>query len=355
MTKTWQGDGTWEQDGETRTVNISINPYGLSVLKNGQEFFFTKDEFFVREASESGYVKIEIERASLNAFITIESVEAFQTLKADKFDKNRKSLFSASSLIAGAITAILIALVLLFTVGADVLSGAIAKVIPVETEAEFGKAVFQQSLSQASINSDSATNAVLKKCAQVIETFSIGRPYKFHIVIVEDSIKNAFALPGGYIVIYRGILDLMESEDELFGLLGHESGHVYLQHGFKRIIRSSLIALTFAVLFGDAGGLTAILLENSKTLLNLAYDRNEETAADTFGFQALQAANAPTNGMITLFEKLDQSHGDARLPAFLSTHPDIKERIKELKKNAPKKSGKRFLDEEEWKILKRKA
>jgi predicted Zn-dependent protease len=258
-------------------------------------------------------------------------------------------------LIAGAITAILIALVLLFTVGADVLSGAIAKVIPVETEAEFGKAVFQQYLSQAKLNSDSATNAVLKKCAQVIETFSIGRPYKFHIVIVEDSIKNAFALPGGYIVIYRGILDLMESEDELFGLLGHESGHVYLQHGFKRIIRSSLIALTFAVLFGDAGGLTAILLENSKTLLNLAYDRNEETAADTFGFQALQTANAPTNGMITLFEKLDQSHGEARLPAFLSTHPDIKERIKELKKKSPKKSGKKFLEETEWKILKRKS
>ncbi len=355
MTNTWQGEGIWEQNGETLTVNISINPYGLSVLKQGQELFFTKDEFFIREASESGYVKIEVERASLNAFITIESVEAFQTLKADKFDKNRKPLLSASSLIAGAIMVILVALILLFTLGADFLSGSIAKVIPVETEAEFGKVFFQQSLSQAKLNSDSTTSAVLKKCAQVVETFSVGRPYKFHIVIVEDSIKNAFALPGGYIVIYRGILELMENQDELFGLLGHESGHVYLQHGFKRIIRSSLIALTIAVLFGDTGGLTAILLENSKTLLNLAYDRNEETAADTFGFQALQNANAPTNGMITLFEKLDQSYGGARVPAFLSTHPDINERIKELKKKSPKTAGKKFLSEEEWKILKRKS
>jgi predicted Zn-dependent protease len=355
MTKTWQGEGTWEQEGQTRTVKLSINPYGLSVLKDGQELFFTKDEFFVCEASESGYVKIEVERASLNAFITIESVEAFQTLKADKFDKNRKPLLSASSLIAGAIMVILFALMLLFTLGADFLSGTIAKVIPVEAEAEFGKAFFQQSLSQASINSDSATNAVLKKCAQVIETFSIGRPYKFHIVIVEDSIKNAFALPGGYIVIYRGILELMENQDELFGLLGHESGHVYLQHGFKRIIRSSLIALTFAMLFGDTGGLTAILLENSKTLLNLAYDRNEETAADDFGFEALSGAGAGTYGMVTLFEKLNQSHNESNLPVFLSTHPEAKARVVELKKKSPKASGKKFLSEEEWKILKRKS
>lgn len=349
---TWQGEGMWSEQHETRTVQLTINPYGISVIKEGKEFFFTKDEFRVIEASESGIVKLEVERASLKATITIESLQAWQTIQADRFDKNRKPLLSVSSwMIVGLIGAVGV-VVLFFTVGADSLSGAIARLIPVETEAEFGKTFFQQTLSQAPLNKDSATVAVLKQCATVLESFSNGRAYKFHIVIVENSIKNAFALPGGYIVVYRGILDLMENQDEFFGLLGHESGHVYLQHGFKRIIRSSLIALTFAMLFGDAAGLTGILLENSRGLLSLAYDRNEETAADTFGFDALQRAGASTIGIVSLFEKLDQLQSGTKLPAFLSTHPETKARVAELKKKSPRRSNKKFLSEEAWQILK---
>jgi predicted Zn-dependent protease len=349
---TWQGEGIWLDETESCAVQLIINPYGVSVLKNGKDFFFTKDEFRVVEASESGYVKLEVERASFKATITIQSLDAWRTIQADKFDKNRKPLLSVSAWIIVALIGAVAVVIVFFTVGADALSGAIARLIPVETEAEFGKSVFQQIISQATLSKDSATVAVLKKSATVIESFSNGRPYKFQIVIVEDSIKNAFALPGGYIVVYRGILDLMEHQDEFFGLLGHESGHVYLQHGFKRIIRSSLVALTFAMLFGDAGGLMAILLDNSRALLNLAYNRGEEIAADTFGFDALAKKGASTYGMISLFEKLNASHGAAKLPAFLSTHPDTKERIEELKKKSPKSSSKKFLSEEEWQCLK---
>ncbi len=352
---TWQGEATWVQPDESRTIQLVINPYGISVLKDGKEFFFTKDEFRVVEFSESGDVKLEVERASLKATITIQSLDAWRTIQADKFDKNRKPLLSVSSWIIVALIGAVAVVIIFFTVGADSLSGVIARLIPVETEAEFGKAFFQQTISQAPLNKDSATVAVLKKCATIIETFSEGRTYKFHIVIVEDSIKNAFALPGGYIVVYRGILEIMNNQDEFFGLLGHESAHVYLQHGFKRIIRSSLVALTFAMLFGDAGGLTAILLDNSRALLNLAYDRSEETAADTFAFNALARAGVSTIGIVSLFEKLDRAHSGAKLPAFLSTHPETKERIQELKKKSPKQSSKEFLSEEEWRILKAKS
>ncbi|MCS6989181.1 MAG: M48 family metallopeptidase [Chloroherpetonaceae bacterium] len=352
--KTWQGEAIWKDERETTTVSVSINPYGLSILKAGKEFFFTKDEFRVVEASESGYVKLEVERASLKAFVEIESAEAFQTIKEDKFDKNRKPLLSVSSWIIVGFVGIVIVVVLFFTTGANFLSSEIAKLIPVETEAEFGKAFFQQSISQANVNKDSVTTAVLKKCAKIVEGFSNGRAYAFHIVIVEDSIKNAFALPGGYIVVYRGILDLMENQDEFFGLLGHECGHVYLQHGFKRVIRSSLIALTVAMIFGDAGGISAILLDNGKALLNLAYDRSEESAADEFGFDALAKAGADTYGIVSLFEKLDKASGNLQMPAFLSTHPNPKARVKELMKKSPKKSNKKFLTDAEWQALKRK-
>ncbi|MGQ9806796.1 MAG: M48 family metallopeptidase [Chlorobiales bacterium] len=349
---TWQGEGMWEESEQTFIVKLTINPYGLSALKNDQEFFFTKDEFRILEASESGFVKLEVERASLKATITIESLQAWQTIQADRFDKNRKPLLSLSSwMIVGLIGAVGV-MILFFTVGADSLSGLIARLIPLETEAEFGKTFFQQALSQAPLNKDSATVAVLKQCATVLESFSNGKAYKFHIVIVEDSIKNAFALPGGYIVVHRGILDLMENQDEFFGLLGHESGHVYLQHGFKRIVRSSLIALIFAMLFGNTAGLTGILIENSKGLLNLAYDRNEEASADTFGFDALEKAGVSTTGIVSLFEKLDQSQGETKLPAFLSTHPQTKARVAELKKKSPRRSNKKFLSEEAWQILK---
>lgn len=119
--KTWQGEAIWKDERETTTVSVSINPYGLSILKAGKEFFFTKDEFRVVEASESGYVKLEVERASLKAFVEIESAEAFQTIKEDKFDKNRKPLLSVSSWIIVGFVGIVIVVVLFFTTGANFL------------------------------------------------------------------------------------------------------------------------------------------------------------------------------------------------------------------------------------------
>lgn len=351
---TWQGNGIWTDSIETVEVQIIINPFGVSVVKKEQEFFFTKDEFRVTECSEIGVLTFEVERASIKALITINNIDAAQAVKANRFDGIRKPIFSLSTWILLFSAGLLAVVVTFFAIGADWLSGALAQTIPVSTEAEIGKSFFEQTLSNSPATRDSATVAVLKKCAQIVEGFSNGRAYAFRVVIVEDSIKNAFALPGGYIVIYRGILELMENQDEFFGLLGHESGHVYLQHGFKRIIRSALIGLTVAVVFGDVGGISAILIDNSQALLNLAHDRAEESAADNFGFEALEKKGADTFGIVTLFEKLDNANGDKQMLPFLSTHPETGARITELKKKRPRRSSKKFLSESEWQTLKKR-
>jgi Zn-dependent protease with chaperone function len=351
---TWQGDGVWTDSTETVVVQIKINPFGISAVKNGQEFFFTKDEFRALEISETGVVKIEAARAGIKTLIAIDSIDAAQTMKANRFDVKPKPILTLSGWILVVSAGLLTVLMMFFTIGADWLSGSLARLIPVSAEAQIGQTFFEQTLSHSPINRDSATVAVLDKCARTVEGFSNGRAYSFRVVIVEDSIKNAFALPGGYIVVYRGILDMMDNQDELFGLLSHESGHVYLQHGFKRIIRSALIGISVAVIFGDVGGISAILLDNSQSLLNLAHDRGEESAADNFGFEVLTKKGADTFGIVTLFEKLDNADGDAQLLSFLSTHPETRARVTELRKKQPRHSSKKFLSDAEWRQLKQK-
>ncbi|WP_446914219.1 M48 family metalloprotease, partial [Klebsiella pneumoniae] len=82
---------------------------------------------------------------------------------------------------------------------------------------------------------------------------------------------NAFAVPGGFIVVHDAILDEMEHHEELAGLLGHEIGHVQLRHSTKAIARSLSYYMLLSLLFGDVSGIAAVIVDNASTLNNLEY------------------------------------------------------------------------------------
>jgi predicted Zn-dependent protease len=150
-------------------------------------------------------------------------------------------------------------------------------------------------------------------------------PWNFRVI--DDPVVNAFALPGGYIYVTRGILGHFSSEAELVGVLGHEIGHVTARHGVQQMSRASLAQLGLGigtVLAPDLAGV-AEAAGVGLGLLFLSYGRDAERQADDLGLAYMTRESYDPREMAATFEMLARSSGAQdgdRLPGFLSTHPD---------------------------------
>ena len=155
--------------------------------------------------------------------------------------------------------------------------------------------------------------------------------YQFRVVESKD--VNAFALPGGNMFIFTGLLDKISSTDELAGVTGHEIAHVRREHWARQYAGQQKRALGLGVLFGltKANRSVRDIAGIGSSLLSLRYSRDDEFDADKNGLTNMVAANYDPRGMIDLFQTLQQASGNkGGGPEFLSTHPMSKERIERV-------------------------
>lgn len=172
---------------------------------------------------------------------------------------------------------------------------------------------------------------------------------KFTVHVVDAPVMNAFALPGGYIVVYTGLIDEAESPEEVAGVLAHEMAHVTLRHGMERIAGQAGIVVSVQLIFGDVSGLVALGVELGKYAAQNSYSRDQETEADLEGARMLYEAGLDPLSVVPLFEDL-KKHDMPGALSWLSTHPQIEDRINRLKAYAatlPKKKYDKF-DEIDW-------
>jgi len=172
-------------------------------------------------------------------------------------------------------------------------------------------------------------------------------PFEFRISVLDLDTPNAFALPGGQIVVFRGLLDFAESPDELAGVLAHEMGHVTFRHGTEGIVKSLGLAFFFGVMLGDLGS-GAIGLAG-ETLVSTAYSREAETEADSAALELLDRAGLRAEGVAEFFARLEKAYGDMPAAvALLSTHPTHLSRAKRF----AGRGGAPALSEADWRALK---
>ena len=158
----------------------------------------------------------------------------------------------------------------------------------------------------------------------------------YHFAVLDTPVVNAFAAPGGYVYVTRGILALMNSESELAVVLGHELGHVSARHSVRQLSKQILVAVGLAVgsvvseKFAKIAGIAGI----GAQLLFLKFSRDDEREADALGVQYARAGRFNSGEMVAFFSSL-QRYGDMAgghsLPGFLSTHPLNSERIQNVK------------------------
>jgi predicted Zn-dependent protease len=150
-------------------------------------------------------------------------------------------------------------------------------------------------------------------------------PWTFRVL--DDPIVNAFALPGGYVYVTRGILTHFNSEAELASVLGHEIGHVTGRHGAERMSTAQIasLGLGVAAIASEDFRPYAGVASTGLGLLFLKFGRDDERQADDLGLRYMTYANYDPNEMPGVFrtlERVSATQGGGRIPAWLSTHPD---------------------------------
>ncbi len=141
---------------------------------------------------------------------------------------------------------------------------------------------------------------------------------------------NAFALPGGTMIMTDEFVDRFGQPDILAGVLGHEIGHVVEQHGLRRIYRSLSMYLLVAFLAGDTGPLLEDVILEGNLLLSLSFDRHQETAADEFGLTLARDAGFDPAGLKSFFEEMARAYDGQEPAQWMSTHPSNAERTKAI-------------------------
>ena len=158
--------------------------------------------------------------------------------------------------------------------------------------------------------------------------------FQFHLLADPKTI-NAFALPGGQIFITAALYNLLENEDQLAGVLGHEIGHVVGRHSNQQMAKSDMIngiARGAGVAMSDGHGNSSMqMAQMLGNLINMKYGREDENEADALGVKFLFAASYSPEAMIGVMEILEKNSGGGGQAEFTSTHPNPGNRIEHIK------------------------
>ncbi len=216
--------------------------------------------------------------------------------------------------------------------------GSPAWALSLSEEKALGRKAFERIRSHLSMVEDGELVGYLQSVANRIAEHLDGSFYQFQLSIINSNVPNAFAIPGGYVFLYRGLIDLMDNESELASIISHEMAHVEARHIAHRMEESKIISIATlagilaAVFLGGGGKASSALaigtMAGAQTL-QLEYSRENEEEADRLGFGYLDAAGYRTQNMVTIMQTISRTRfqADSRIPSYLSSHPLLGERI----------------------------
>jgi predicted Zn-dependent protease len=199
-------------------------------------------------------------------------------------------------------------------------------------EIELGREAAEQVRTALGLYSDAGLQSYVDTIGQKLAAASERPKLDWSFQVVDDAAVNAFALPGGYIYVTRGLLTAMSSEAELAGVLGHEIGHVTARHSVSQISRAQLASLGL--------GLGMILRPELRPLgqvgevglglLLLKHGRSDENQADDLGLRYMTRADYPASEMpkvLQMLQRVSEAENVGRVPGWLSTHPSPADRV----------------------------
>ena len=211
-------------------------------------------------------------------------------------------------------------------------------ILPMVDDVAQGAAAFSEIKSKEKVSHNPVENErvrrIGRRIAEAVGSALPGAVWEFVVFDAPDTV-NAFALPGGKVGVYSGLLNLATADDEIAIIMGHEIGHVTARHGAERMSEGVLVAMGGLVLDASTQG-----KKNHDLLLAgyglaagggmLAFSRAHESEADYIGIRYAAKAGYNPMAAITFWQKMEKAGKGRKVPALLSTHPSHERRIADL-------------------------
>lgn len=201
------------------------------------------------------------------------------------------------------------------------------------TEVSMGEDMALEIEKKYKVNNDPKLQARLASIGQKVAAASDRQDLKYHFKVVKDKDLNAFAIPGGFIYVNDGLMNVA-TDDELACVLAHEIGHIAARHSVKKLQS----AMGYQLLTGLAFGLTGAQTMNSAMdivygLIGLGYSRQDETLADKLAVKYALKSRYNPYAMISFFDKIQvetKTKGVSATPEFLRSHPETETRKRNI-------------------------
>jgi predicted Zn-dependent protease len=213
--------------------------------------------------------------------------------------------------------------------------------LPEDELSAMGEKAFRDLKSKEPAHAEAGTNAYVDCVARAVLLGAGVNAAKWEVVVFESKEVNAFALPGGKIGVYTGLLEVANAPEQLAAVLGHEVAHVTQRHGNERVSQAFVaeggMAAASAALGGEGAkhdlALAALGIGAEVGVL-MPFGRTQESEADVIGLDYMARAGFDPQGAVALWKNMSAASGDS-LPEFLSTHPSHDTRIRNLEQRLP--------------------
>ncbi len=206
-------------------------------------------------------------------------------------------------------------------------------IISVEEEKAIGDQVTAEIQKEMTIVSDSALTARIRNIGEALEAALPPHAFNYQFYVVENKTPNAFSVPGGSIYVHTGLLNFVDDENQLAGVLAHEIGHEYQRHPAKSLSRAYGLEQLSSMLFKNSKSqnqIRSIALQLAGGGVLSRYSRIDELEADSIGFQLLRRSGMRVDGLKRFLIKLNNLYGSGGSIPLMSSHPPTAERITRL-------------------------
>ena len=300
---------------------------------------------------ETLLARLEVRDAALASAIEDRAVTLDRGGAAERRLRRKVVILSLAAVVSLIFTAI---------IGVPVLATRLTPLVPASVEQKLGKAVDSQiratldtkHLGAAFVCGAGANGAAgrvaLDKLVDRLKT-AAALPYPLQVDVVRRADFNAFALPGGHIYVFQGLIDRAQSPDELAGVLAHEMGHVAHRDGTRTVLQTAGLSFLFGMMLGDFVGGGAVVIA-ARTVLKSSYSRRVEAAADAYSVGLMAKAGGDPHALGVILKRIvgDKNEGTK----LLLDHPETKDRIAAIDAVAVTGTPTPLLDAADWSALK---
>jgi predicted Zn-dependent protease len=235
----------------------------------------------------------------------------------------------------------LVALVLLAVVACQTvpISGRSQLVaFPEQTELQMGLDAYKEILQKSKVSRDPALNEQVTRVGRRVAAATGREDYQWEFTVIEEKQANAFALPGGKVAVYTGMLPITRDDAGLAAVMGHEVSHAIARHSGERLTQQVALQLGLGVAQVVLAGSNPAMAQLGTTALAglasgailLPFGRAQESEADHLGLIYMAKAGYHPSAARDLWIRMQESSGGQRMPEFLSTHPSPETRIRQI-------------------------